>query len=97
MLKKITLAAAAIAIASGAAVAGSHGGAMDKAEKMDGMKMDCAAMMKKMEGMKDEKTAAMLEAAKKKMEAGDEKGCVEALKGGMMEDGKMGKEMQKKM
>jgi len=61
-------------------------------------------MMKKMEGMKGEKYAMMREEAMMKMKAGDEKGCMEALKGGMMDDkmghgmkDKMGKKMKDKM
>ena len=98
MLKKIILAAAATAIIAAPALAGSHGGMKKEmmGDKMMG-KGDCATMMKKMEGMKGEKYAMMMKEAKMKMKAGDEKGCMEALKGGMMMDKKMGGKMEKKM
>jgi len=76
MLKKIAIASAAIAFIAAPALAGSHGGG----KKM--MKMDCAAKLKKMEkaGMKGEKYAMLREKAMKRLKAGDEKGCMEAVR-----------------
>ncbi|MCF6266376.1 MAG: hypothetical protein L3J57_07510 [Desulfuromusa sp.] len=85
------------AIVSTAAIAGSHGGGMNKGMKDKGMMQhDCAAMLKKMEGMKGEKYAMMRKEAMMKLKEGDEKGCMEALKDGMMQE-KMNDGMKKKM
>lgn len=98
MLNKIILTAATAALITAPALAGSHGG-MKK--EMMGDKMmgqgDCAAMMKKMEGMEGEKYAKMMKEAEMKLKAGDEKGCMEALQGGKMMDKEMGGKMEKKM
>jgi len=103
MFGKTAIAAAAATIITSAAMAAGHGDGKGMGKNMMDkgmMKEDCAAMMKKMEGMKGEKYAMMRKQAMMKMKAGDEAGCMEALKGGMMDgkmkkDGKMMEKMEK--